>query len=469
MLMKVLLVSGAAHILLGFILGGITVVKYIVPDEAQFEEPPAVAEEAPPPEMKIEIKPQAAPQPQSMQSLKMRQLGNIAIAQVDVNLPSMSDNFTVSTGMGSIGGGALLGGARGTIGLGMSDVSVFGLKTRAERILFFINADRNMVTDNKGGLRSYRVIKDEITDMVGNLSAGTLFNVILFDGNRSLFFKPQLIPAGSEVTEELVKWIAPVNSDVKNVGLRGKGVHVAKLQTYDVSNAAKFDTREGRTSPGKVYSQDYMQWNVQNNGSTTYLTQLALEQEVDAVFFITGYHSGYQRIRRKLTPEELAEFKTAKERRLADPNYIRAREAYTAEYPEMKKRVEEAAKKLDAERKSRGQPPKVYKSTSVNAMAQELGLEWKNPPIPEPYPPAKYIEERNLKDYFDDLVKDIYENKGGNAPSLNVVLFLAGNEKVSEERENELKDFVRDFNGDYRIIRGEDEIKRARSAKEIKN
>ncbi|WPJ96144.1 hypothetical protein SH580_00325 [Coraliomargarita algicola] len=228
MLLKVLVVSGLAHLVLGVILGSFTVYRYIVPDEAKFEEPPSVVEEAPPPDVRIEIKPQAAPQPQAMNRLKMRQLGNIAIAQVDVNLPSMSESFTVSSGLGNLGGGSLLGGTRGSIGLGMSDVSVFGLKTRAERILFFIDAHRNMVTDNKGGLRSYRVIKDEITDMVGNLSAGTLFNVILFDGNRTRFFKPRLIPAGSEVTQELIQWIAPVNSAVDHVGLKGGSLQRSK-------------------------------------------------------------------------------------------------------------------------------------------------------------------------------------------------------------------------------------------------
>jgi hypothetical protein len=467
MLLKVLIVSGLAHLVLGLVLGSITVYKYIVPDDAQFEEPPAVVEEVPPPDVRVEIKPQAAPQPQATQMLKMRQLGNIAIANVDVNLPTMSESFTVSTGLGGISGGGILGGTRGSIGLGMSDVSVFGLKTRAERILFFIDASRNMVTDNKGGLRSYRVIKDEITDMVGNLSAGTLFNVILFDSNRTRFFKPQLIPAGAEVTQELIQWIAPVNSSVSNVGL--KGGRVEKLKTFDVSDTDKFKTKEGRSAKGRAYSPDYMQWNVQRNGSTTYLTQLALEQNVDAVFFITGAHSGYQRIRRALTPEESAKYKEDKEKRVNDPRYIQARKDYLAEVPEMRKKVAEARQKLDAERKKNGLPPKVYRDPSVIGMARELGLKWENSPVSEPGSPVYFIEERNVEDYLEDLVEEIYESKGGVAPSLNVVLFLSGTEDVSKTREDELKDYVRDFNGAYRIIRGEDEIKGARSARDIVN
>ncbi|WPJ96145.1 hypothetical protein SH580_00330 [Coraliomargarita algicola] len=143
------------------------------------------------------------------------------------------------------------------------------------------------------------------------------------------------------------------------------------------------------------------------------MTQLALEQNVDAVFFITGSHSGYSRIRRYMTPEESAKFKEAKEKRLNDPSYLAARAAYVAEVPEMRKKVEEANKKLNAERKKNGLPPKVYSLTSVNAMAKELGLKWKNPPVSEPYPPAYYIEERNVEDYLKDLVEEIYDKRGG--------------------------------------------------------
>ncbi|MFT5836664.1 MAG: hypothetical protein ACI9ZV_000160 [Candidatus Azotimanducaceae bacterium] len=58
----------------------------------------------------------------------MKQVGNISVSAVDVNLPNMQESFTVSAGIGGFGGGALLGGTRGRLGIGMSDVSVFGLK-----------------------------------------------------------------------------------------------------------------------------------------------------------------------------------------------------------------------------------------------------------------------------------------------------------------------------------------------------
>ena len=145
MLLNVLLISGGVHVAAILILGGITVYKYIIPEEAQFEEPPQVEAVEPPKEVKVEIRPQAATQPQAMQSLRIKQVGNIAVTNIAVDLPTMEQSFTVSAGVGGFGGGSLLGGTRGSIGMGMSDISVFGLKTRAERILFAIDGSKTML------------------------------------------------------------------------------------------------------------------------------------------------------------------------------------------------------------------------------------------------------------------------------------------------------------------------------------
>lgn len=357
MLLKVLLISGGVHAVALFILGSITVYKYIVPDEAQFEEPDAIVEEQPPPEVKIEIKQQAAPQQQAMQSLRMKQVGNIAVSAVDVNLPNMQQSFTVSAGMGGFGSGSLLGGTRGTLGIGMSDVSVFGLKTRAERILFVIDANRQMVTDAKGGLNSYKIIKDEITDMVGNLSAGTLFNVMIADRRNNKVFKQQLVPAGQEVHQQLIQWMAPINADARNPGLEGaRGVGRERLETL---------TEE-------AIHNDIL-WANQAGNDTAFMTQLAIEQDVDAIFFIAGYHRGFERVRRRLTEREEADWKRFSTSR----KYQEQLAEHQKEVPLMQKRINYKMKKINEERKAKGQPPRVLNSRhGIYSDAQELGLKW---------------------------------------------------------------------------------------------
>ena len=234
-------------------------------------------------------------------------------------------------------GGSLLGGTRGTLGIGMSDISVFGLKTRAERILFVIDANSQMLTDAKGGLKSYKIIKDEITDMVGNLSAGTLFNVMMADRRNSMFFKQQLIPAGQEVHQQLIQWITPIN---------------ANAETQDSSKAIEALNVKGQTLSGDTNHEDIL-WAKHAGNDTAFMTQLALEQDVDAIFFIAGYHRGFERVRRRLTEREEAEwikFSTSQK-------YQDQLAAHEKEVPIMQRRIDNKMSKINEERKKKGEPP----------------------------------------------------------------------------------------------------------------
>ena len=390
LLMKVIIVSVAIHVIAGFIAGVITVAKIVIPDEAQFEEPPAVVEEEPPPpEVKIKIK-QSSPKQAQSQSLTMRPVANIAVANVDVNLPEMSANFTVSDGLGAVGGGSLLGGTSGSIGMGISNVSVFGLKTRAERILFVIDTNRHMVTDKKGGLNSYRVIKDEITDMVGNLSAGTLFNVMLADRNRTMLFKPHLVASGAEVHQELVQWVLPINSDASNPGLEGvRGASRPTLPTLA-------DDPVNEALPMSFRGND-----------TSFMTQTALEQGVDAVFFITGYHKGFEDVHRKMDEKE----QKAWDKKISDRRYQKQLAEHELEVPEMEARIKTSLNKINADRAKKGMPARVLdRRHGVYTAAQELELEWE---VRHPgHTPRPIIESKLIEKYFRELNAILYEDQG---------------------------------------------------------
>jgi len=444
MLLNVLLISGAAHVAAILILGGITVYKYIIPDEAQFEQPDAIEEVEPPRQVKVEIKQQAAPQNQPLNNLRMKQVGNIAVANVDVDLPSMEQSFTVSAGLGGFGGGALLGGTRGSIGIGMSDISIFGLKTRAERILFAIDGSKTMLTDEKGGLNSYRVIKDEISTMVSNLSAGTLFNVVFFDNGRLKFFKPRPVPAGSEVTQELIQWIAPINANTSKLGL--PSAERQSLTTFEdaeneiQANIPKYQNRSGNEN--------------------AYLTQVFLEQSIDAIFIIAARHDGFQKIRRAPNAAEDAKWMIL----TSSPDYIGALKKYDEEWLIAIKQAKEELARRNAVRKKKGLPPQIVDGGNL---VSQMGITMENPhPGREPH---YHIEGDNIRNYFRDLTQKLYDDQSGQPPSINVVLFLAGDEKFSGGNEDALKDYTRYFKGKYRIIRGLDEIQSAASAKDTEN
>ena len=444
MLLNVLIISGLVHLVVGLVLGGITIVKYVVPDDKEFDEPPPVREEKPPPDVKVEVKPQPKKQDQPLDNLRMKQVGDISISDIDVDLPSMDESFTVSSGIGGVGGGALLGGASGRIGLGMSDINIMGIKARAERVLFVIQAGREMVVDAKGGLNSYRAIKEEINSMVANLAPGTLFNVMVFEERRAKFFREQPVPSGTEISQKLEAWLKPINEDEDSVDLQAPRAEINPLPDEPVGQAL-------------THSGD------RRNEILT-ITHLALEQPVDAIFMISGHHHGYTKVRRPRTEAEKAEWREKANSR----DYQEQLAEHKREKPEMRRRVKEKLAEVNEERRSEGLPPKILSERhGVYSNARELELEWETP---HPgWPPKYYIEKDEVEDYFREFVKERITNREREKPSFNIILFFAEDEPFPDSQKDAVRDFVRDFRGKHRVIRGLEEIKRHRSAAETKN
>lgn len=448
MLMKVIIISVLIHVAAGFVAGVITIATHVIQEDTQFEEPPAIQEEEPPPEVKVQIKPQQ-PKMQPAQRLTMRPVANIAVANIDVDLPSIDQSFTVSAGIGGVGGGNLLAGARGSIGMGMSDVSVFGLKTRAERILFVIDTNRQMVTDKKGGLNSYKVIKDEITDMVGNLSAGTLFNVMLQDRKKTMLFKPRLTPAGSESHTQLVQWISTINSDAATPGLESNPQ--AKIPNLTAQKDNEL--------------QKILAWSGHGGNETGFITQVALEQNADAVFLITGYHRGFENIIGPASDQQTRDW----ERLIATRKYQEQLAAHKLEVPTMQQRINNQLARINADRAQKGQPARVLNQRyGIYSNANELGIQWETS-HPGHGAGHQQIDTKDVIKYFKALNAELYEDYNRTPPSVNVVLFLAGDEVYQPEWKKQLDQYVRFFRGKNRVIRGGAEIIDARSSKSIKN
>lgn len=215
MLFKVILVSVALHVVAGFVACVITIANVVIKEEAQFDEPPVVEQEEPPKEVKVTIKPQPPKQQNIEQQLKMRPVGNIALAQVDVALPSMEHSFTVNAGLGGISRGNLLAGARGGLGMKMPEIDFFGAKSKGEKIVFIVHFGP-ATTSQWGRSTPYTrmtnyVIRKRLEELVEGLPAQALFNVAGFWMSHCSPFSDRMLPANGASKDLLREWIATVN------------------------------------------------------------------------------------------------------------------------------------------------------------------------------------------------------------------------------------------------------------------
>ncbi|WP_162027103.1 MULTISPECIES: hypothetical protein [unclassified Lentimonas] len=214
MLMKVILISVVLHVGAAFVAGVIKVATIVIQEDTQFEEPPVIVEKEPPPPVKVKIKP--PPPKQQPRALSMRPIANIAIDNVDVDLPDMDDSFTVSAGLGGIGGGNLLGGSGGMgLGLKMPEINFFGAKSSGEKIAFVVHFGP-ATTSGAGTSNAYTrmtayTIRKRLEEMVQELPDQALFNVAAFWANHCTPFAAQMLPANGTNKQQLLNWMAPVN------------------------------------------------------------------------------------------------------------------------------------------------------------------------------------------------------------------------------------------------------------------
>lgn len=116
-----------------------------------------------------------------MNQLQMKPVANIAIDNISVDLPNMSDSFTVSAGMGGIGGnllggsgGNLLGGSGGRLAMKMPELNFFGAKSKGEKVAFIVHFGPD-TTGGSGGNPYTRMtaytIRKRLEELVSELPA----------------------------------------------------------------------------------------------------------------------------------------------------------------------------------------------------------------------------------------------------------------------------------------------------------
>ena len=145
-----------------------------------------------------------------------------SVSQSSFSLPDMMGMGDLgSAGFDRSGGGerslSSMGSA-GSLGFGVSGVNFFGARSKGEKMVFIIEADKRMVEDRRGGYFTYKYAKDRLGEMIEGMSSATLFNVMVYLRDSSVMFQPKLVPATPENREAVKKWLAPLNSTPSVVG-----------------------------------------------------------------------------------------------------------------------------------------------------------------------------------------------------------------------------------------------------------
>ncbi len=353
-------------------------------------------------------------------------IGAAAVSPVSVPEPRPShavDVTTMTVGNAAIGDGfSFEGDARE-----VSDVNFFGISAGGKRIVFIIDATREMLVDEKGGMYAYDKVKNEIGSMMAGLNRGTKFNLLLYEGRRLMAYADQPVEATPSNLRLAIEWLHPLNRDYDELGLaghRGEAIEVdADLPPIAARDLAHY----------------------------TKAIQKALEWQAESIFCIAG---GYVGMTRSPTPEEMEAYRKQAEANPGTPGEVSAAERDA--WAEAQRRTREWLAGENAARAGKGLPPKVV--TNFNQLVREItgatppratgGSAGARPPRPEPHSPD------DIETLVRHGVTSHYKEVGMEPPALHMVVFLGEDEDMDDQTREHFQNLTRKNRGKFKMLRG---------------
>ena len=404
------------HVILIFLLG-VLVIVMPSPPSAEITALTNVDDAQEKPETKKIVVPQPAPATAAVarpttSAITAVGVSAVSLPEFDFQAPAEAVTEVATTDLGSTFSPAFA--AKGTV-----EVNFFGIKSKGKRIAFLIEAERYMLTDPKGGIPAYAIVKEEIANMISKFGVQTSFNVLMFDHYHLSAFSEKPVPGTSANMAAIRDWLAPVNNEFTKIGLKPIGYPAVK------------PTREIEPVPTNRL-QGYM-----------LAIQYALESECDTVFIMT---SGWRHMRKYDTPEEMEAY--YKKVRWTDKDEEKWVEAVAESQAWLKEENEK--------RKAKGVPQRVIRD--IHEIVRELLPNVRRKPGPN-------IEAEEREEQILNAIRVIYSSEKKTKPQINFVLFIGKDEKTIPQQEHFENVARRARNGKVRVLQGMEALKNVTSGK----
>lgn len=434
------IIAGIAllHVIALLIFGGLTVYRFINPTDMAFEAPPpAESIDRLQLEFRARLEQKQRQSTRMQQRLQVQTVANMQMPDLNIQVPNLS-------GLSSFGGAGNLGGLEG--GLGMADISInlFDLQSRGERFLFVIDANRELMIDRRGGLPSFRVIKEEIIRLVNEMPGGVLFNAIVFEGRSVHAWRPNLFAATEDNKTQFENWLNPINQSVQRLG--------APPQNF-FPQSWRMDTGNRLRTSSSFANNHFL------------VTAAMLEQGADAIYFLSNNFPAFDQARITVAKSEqefareMRDFE-AKLRRAGFQtvvDYHRARSQYNAQIARL---IAEYKQREAQDRQRRGLPPRVYGAAEERQLRERIERENAREirPVPGIRQPRRSttenVESREILGWFDQIARIHYDQHNRRRPTINAIMYRGADEEWTRDDDRRLTDFVRRFNGRHRVLKG---------------
>jgi hypothetical protein len=330
----------------------------------------------------------------------------------DIKMPEITG---VKGGMGSAGDGI---GGGGGLGFSMPEMSLFGIKSRGEKVFIILDASAFMMVDAMGGIPAYTIIKSELVRILEGLNSTVVFNIAVFGGGDVALF-PNMVPATSANVAKVDVWLKPLNAVKKGMGDKDYGPRT--LGPGGVRVSGDFKVKPLQNTPGEWARP----------------TLLSMKQQADVVFVLTCRWGTLH-------------YKTGSKDRDWD-------ESDQQRYKENVAKARQLFKKENDRRRGKGQPPRVI-ARGDRGLVRAYIPSARTPPSGTTH--AKYTPDQLVEAFANTrkkwksktLTSSGLGKKKKDKYTINVIHFVKANGGSTEEPK--LKRIASETRGDYRKIKG---------------
>lgn len=446
LLYQVFIIVAIIQVVLLITMGSVIVTQSIITEEKKFDAPPTIEKvDQAKKETRVRVQQQQKKTQKLTRRISITNPQNTNLPQVNITLPP---TMSMGAGISAISNIDMTS----KFNIVTTTVDIGGIKSKTEKVLICIDTGKYLMTDERGGLDTYKAIREDIKKLINNLPPTVLFNLMAYSteyGTSINMFQPSLVAATSANKRMACDFVEPLNASLSRLGPGGNNY---KLKYPFL--------------PQPPDSNHYSQY-----ASNIYrIYQAALEQGADTIYILTTSWTDPERIKKPWNNAQTQRYirdmaryseNVERQRRQAGWNDQKQIEYEREDMIARRDGIKKAREWIKAEndrRAKKGQPlytGNVYKAMYDNKFYVR----------PKEVPPSIGVKAPEVKfesygrsgilKYYDKLFKEVYRDKQMKPPTLNMIVFRGKNENLTPAENRVIKQFTSSNNGGRsRVLRG---------------
>ncbi len=446
LLYQVFIIVAIIQVVLLITMGSVIVTQSIITEEKKFDAPPTIEKvDQARKETRVRVQQQQKKTQKLTRRISITNPQNTNLPQVNITLPP---TMSMGAGISAISNIDMTS----KFNIVTTTVDIGGIKSKTEKVLICIDTGKYLMTDERGGLDTYKAIREDIKKLINNLPPTVLFNLMAYSteyGTSINMFQPSLVAATSANKKMACDFVEPLNASLSRLGPGGNNY---KLKYPFL--------------PQPPDSNHYSQY-----ASNIYrIYQAALEQGADTIYILTTSWTDPERIKKPWNNAQTQRYvrdmaryseNVERQRRQAGWNDQKQIEYEREDMIARRDGIKKARDWIKAEndrRAKKGQPlytGNVYKAMYDNKFYVR----------PKEVPPSIGVKAPEVKfesygrsgilKYYDKLFKEVYRDKQMKPPTLNMIVFRGKNENLTPAENRVIKQFTSSNNGGRsRVLRG---------------